>query len=172
MGLGLPRPRCYTRPMRSSSSCCTAAFLFTLALAGCKLPTPHAPAEAIGELPRWGEGFTVPTAAPASALGGTNSAPMVKPGETGDWGGGDATLGKGVWVAMCARCHGNAGEGGAMPDGKAVAALADPAWQAKTSDRDIARTIAVGKDPMPSFMRELDRAKLQGVIAYIRTLKK
>ena len=158
--------------MRSPRSCTFTAIVFVLALVGCKLPTPHAAAEPIGELPRWGEGFTVPTAAPASALGGTSSAAPVKPGETGDWGGGDATLGKGVWVAMCARCHGAAGEGGTMPDGKAVASVADAAWQAKTSDRDMARTIAVGKEPMPSFMKELDRAKLSGVIAYIRTLKK
>ncbi len=150
--------------------------LALLALAACDLPTPMAPAEPIGELPRWGEGFTVPRAAPASALGGGGggTAPtsgMAKPGDTGDWSGGDANLGKGVYVALCARCHGNLGEGGALPDGKPVSALADPAWQAKVSDKEIARTIVLGKDAMPSFMGELDRPKLAGVVAYIRTLK-
>lgn len=149
--------------------------LLALAAAACELPTPNAPAERIGELPRWGEGFAMPKAAPASALGGggggDGTAP-VKPGDTGDWTGGDATLGKGVYVAMCARCHGDLGEGGAMPDGKQVAALADTAWQTKVSDREIARTIVLGKDAMPSFMGELDRPKLAGVVAYIRTLKK
>ena len=35
-----------------------------------------------------------------------------------------------------------------------------------------ARSIALGKGAMPSFMRELDKPKLSGVIAHIRTLKK
>ncbi|MCC7075458.1 MAG: cytochrome c [Deltaproteobacteria bacterium] len=153
------------------------AALALLVLAACELPTPMAPAEPIGELPRWGEGFTVPRAAPASALGGggggtADGGGMAKPGDTGDWGGGDATLGKGVYVALCARCHGDVGEGGALPDGKPVSSLADAAWQAKVSDKEIARSIVLGKDAMPSFMGELDRAKLSGVVAYIRTLKK
>lgn len=148
------------------------AALALVALA-CDLPSPNSPAEPIGELPRWGEGFTVPTTAPASALGGGTGSPApVKPGDTGDWSGGDAALGKGVYVAMCVRCHGALGEGGALPDGKQVAALSDPAWQAKTSDKEIARSIVLGKDAMPSFMGELDRAKLAGVVAHIRTLKK
>ncbi len=162
--------------MHLSRSWCLPVAL--LALAACELPTPMAPADPIGEVPKWGEGFGVPTEAPASALGGgggaaggSGDAPK-SPGETGDGDGGDATLGKGVWVAMCARCHGESGEGGAMPTGKQVLALNDAAWQAKTSDRQMARVIALGKEPMPSFMKELDRAKLSGVVAYIRTLKK
>ncbi|MCC7110745.1 MAG: cytochrome c [Deltaproteobacteria bacterium] len=154
-----------------------------LALTGCDLPTPMAPAEPIGEYPKWGEGFGVPTEAPASALGGggaggaggtaaTGGEAPKSPGDTGDWTGGDATLGKGVYVAMCARCHGDTGEGGAMTDGKPVAPLNDAAWQDKTTDRQMARVIVLGKDPMPGFMQELDRAKLSGVVAYIRTLKK
>lgn len=167
---------CYTRTMPRLRLCLVC--LVPLVLAACDLPTPMAPAEPIGEVPRWGEGFTVPRAAPASALGagdGATTAPvggMAKPGDTGDWSGGDANLGKGVYVALCARCHGNLGEGGALPDGKPVSALADAAWQAKVSDKEIARTIVLGKDAMPSFMGELDRAKLSGVVAYIRTLKK
>lgn len=161
--------------MPQSPTRCLSIALLMLAATGCELPTPMAPAEPIGEYPKWGEGFAVPKEAPASALGGgggTGGEAPKSPGETGDWTGGDATLGKGVWVAMCARCHGDSGEGGAMPDGKPVAALNDAAWQEKTSDRQMARAIALGKEPMPSFMAELDRAKLSGVVAYIRTLKK
>lgn len=156
--------------------------LLALTLAACELPTPMAPAEPIGEYPKWGEGFGVPTVAPASALGGgggasggtggTGAEAPKSPGDTGDWSGGDAVLGKGVYVAMCARCHGDSGEGGAMSNGKPVAPLNDPAWQDKTTDRQMARVIVLGKDPMPGFMQELDRAKLSGVVAYIRTLKK
>jgi mono/diheme cytochrome c family protein len=162
------------RRMRLCTPWLLCPALLSLAVAGCDLPTPMAPAEPIGEVPKWGEGFGVPKQAPASALGGSQDPGEAakSPGDTGDWSGGDATLGKGVWIAMCARCHGDNGEGGAMPDGKPVLALNDPAWQEKTSDRLIARAIALGKEPMPSFMKELDRAKLQGVVAYIRTLKR
>ena len=44
--------------------------------------------------------------------------------------------------------------------------------QTRLSDRDMARTIALGKGAMPSFMRDLDKPKLSGVIAHIRSLKK
>jgi mono/diheme cytochrome c family protein len=35
----------------------------------------------------------------------------------------------------------------------------------------MARSIALGKGAMPSFMHDLDRDKLAAVIAYIRTLR-
>lgn len=153
----------------------TATALVFGALA-CDVPTPLAPAEPIGEVPKWGDGFATPTEAPASMLGkggapGTDSA-MKSPGATGDWSGGDAVLGKGVFTAMCARCHGENGEGG-MAGAVKVTALADAKWQASVEDRQIARTVMLGKGAMPSFMGQgLDKAKLQGVVAYIRTLKK
>jgi mono/diheme cytochrome c family protein len=59
-----------------------------------------------------------------------------------------------------------------MPGVGSVPALNDPAFQNRATDRDIARAIAVGKGAMPSFMRELDRDKLSGVIAHVRSLKK
>jgi mono/diheme cytochrome c family protein len=148
---------------------------FVFVLAGCDMPTPLAPAEPIGEVPKWGEAFETPTEAPASMLSGSHGAGTTtsqSPGETGDWSGGDPALGKGVYTAMCARCHGANGEGGALPGGAAVPALNDPAFQQRVSDREMARTVALGKGAMPSFMRDLDRAKLSGVIAHIRTLKR
>jgi mono/diheme cytochrome c family protein len=81
-------------------------------------------------------------------------------------------LGKVVWTAMCARCHGDTGEGGMQPGGVKVPALSDPAVQAALTDKQMARSIALGKGAMPSFMRELDKPKLSGVIAHIRSLKK
>lgn len=94
------------------------------------------------------------------------------PGAVVDFTGGDPIVGKGVWVALCARCHGNDGEGGALPDGAAVPALSDAGWQGRMEDRQIARSIVLGKGAMPGFMQELDRQKLAGVIAHIRSLKK
>jgi mono/diheme cytochrome c family protein len=186
----LPRLRPFPAPL-------LWAAVLGLAAAACDVPTPLAPAEPIGEMPRWGENFATPTEQPASALGpqgpggeggegGTGEtgeagglgntglpAGTASPGDTGSWSGGDAVLGKGVWTAMCARCHGEVGEGGSMPGGVRVPSLADPTWQASVEDKHIARSVMLGKGAMPSFMDQgLDRPKLAGLVAYIRTLKK
>ena len=165
--------------------------VIAVTVGGCDVPTPLAPAEPIGEVPTWGDSFAVPTAQPPSLLGGpatdadapkTDGAPLgntglpagtTSPGDTGDWSGGDLALGKAVWTAMCVQCHGQNGEGGQVPGGGAkIPALADAAVQSALSDKQMARSIALGKGAMPSFMRDLDKAKLSGVIAHIRSLKK
>ena len=165
--------------LRLSSS---LAIVVALALSsGCDVPTPLAPAEPIGEVPTWGDSFAVPTEQPASMLGAGLPAPLgntglpagtASPGDTGEWSGGDAVLGKGIWTAMCAQCHGANGEGGQVPGGAKVPALADAAVQSALSDKQMARSIALGKGGMPSFMKDLDKPKLSGVIAHIRSLKK
>lgn len=155
-------------------------------LTGCEVATPLAPAEPIGEFPVWGEDFNTPKEQPASNLGmpglpgqdgggdpsTTSSTGAAMPGALKSFEGGDVTLGKGVYVSLCARCHGAAGEGGALPGGVVVTALADAAVQARLDDKAMARSIALGKGAMPSFRAELNRDQLAGVIAYVRTLKK
>ncbi len=147
-----------------------AAVLFA---AGCDVPTPLAPATPIGDVPHWGEGFGTKPGAP-SMLGGDPAGPMggmKSPGATGSWSGGDPALGKGLYAAMCARCHGANGEGGAVPGGAKATAFNDAKWQAGIEDRLIARTVMLGKGAMPSFMSQgLDKPKLMGIVAYIRTL--
>src|SRR5687768_11991770 len=100
--------------------------LLPLLLVACEVPTPMAPAEPIGTMPTWGEGFAVPSEQPASMLGGAppintaagqNLTGGSSMGDTGDWGGGNPDLGRAVYTAMCARCHGTSGEGSAMPGG-------------------------------------------------------
>jgi mono/diheme cytochrome c family protein len=155
--------------------------LLAVPSAACDVPTPLAPAEPIGEVPNWGEGFATPTEQPSSLLGsgsgqlGNTGLPAgtQSPGDTGSWSGGDPALGKGLFVALCARCHGENGEGGQVPGGAKVPSLADAQWQASVEDRQIARTVMLGKGAMPSFMKEgLDKPKLAGIVAYIRSLKK
>lgn len=158
-----------------------AAAPLLVGLGACDVPTPLAPAEPIGEVPTWGVDFATPSQQPSSLLGpgaatlGNTGMPAgtLSPGATGDWSGGDPTLGKGVWTALCARCHGDDGNGGALPGGARVPPLSDPAWQASADDRQIARSIMLGKGAMPSFMNQgLDRPKLAGLVAHIRSLKK
>jgi mono/diheme cytochrome c family protein len=157
------------------------AVALTFVVAACEVPTPLAPAEPIGTVPNWGADFATPTQQPRSMLAaGMGGAPgegmpppgSAMPGAIKNFSGGDATAGKGIWQALCARCHGAAGEGGALPGNVAVPALADAATQDKLTDAQMARTIALGKGAMPPFMQELDRDKLANVIAFIRSLKK
>lgn len=155
-----------------------------IAALGCDVPTPLAPAEPIGTPPNWGADFATPSQQPTSLLAmGSAGAPTLgntgmpagsqSPGATGDWSGGDAEVGKAMWGALCARCHGESGEGGAVPGGAKVPSLADAAWQSSVGDRQIARSIMLGKGAMPSFMSQgLDRPKLAGLVAYIRSLKR
>lgn len=149
---------------------------------GCNVPTPLAPAEPIGNFPNWGTDFATPTEQPRSLMGaGLGGAPMdgqasstgaAMPGAIKNFSGGDAVAGKGIYITLCQRCHGAAGEGGALPGGIAVPALADAGLQDRLTDAKMARSIALGQGAMPSFMNDLDRDKLAAVIAYIRTLKK
>lgn len=156
----------------------------TALLGACEVPTPLAPAEPIGTFPNWGADFATPAEQPRSLMGaGLGGAPgeapapgtggdasstgQAMPGAIKSFSGGDAVLGKGIYVALCARCHGDTGDGGALPGGVVV----PPLKGTKLEDGPMARTIALGKGAMPSFMNDLDRDKLAAVIAHIRTLK-
>lgn len=176
---GFVRRRAAMHPMLRLS----AVVLACTAVASCDMPTPLAPAEPIGTVPNWGADFATPTQAPRSMMGmGMGGAPgeapalpapgTPMPGAIKDFSGGDAVLGKGLYTALCARCHGDDGAGGALPGGIAVPALSDGALQARLTDAQMARTIALGKGAMPPFMQELDRDKLAAVIAFVRTMKK
>lgn len=165
---------------------------FVELVVACDLPTPNAPAEPIGELPKWGSDFATqggtssttqmmgPTGAPGpvptpSAPGAPQQGGSVTPNQPNpfageQWGGGDPRVGQHVWVTMCQRCHGAAGEGGAIPGQGTVPTLADKGWQERTKDKDIASVIAHGKGAMPSFMGQMNKDQIDGVIAFIRTL--
>ncbi len=166
-----------------------------LAMVGCEQQNPLARAEPIGEYPAWGQDFVkdpnqasegsllMPTAGGDAAEGPVPSGESANPGQTGgsavpaknpmaaeDWSGGDAALGKTVFLNNCALCHGADGRGG-QKMGMVVPTLRNPAWHAKVSDNHIASTVSHGKGQMPSFMGKLDKAQLQGLVAYVRTLK-
>ena len=145
-------------------------------LGACEVATPLAPAEPIGAFPTWGEDFNTPKEQPASALGintaaDPSSTGAAMPGALKSFDEGDATLGKGIYTALCVRCHGAGGEGGALPGGIVVPAFNDAKWQDNMTNKQMARSIALGKGAMPSFMNDLDRDKLAAVIAFVRTLK-
>jgi mono/diheme cytochrome c family protein len=153
--------------------------LAAASLAACEVPKPLSPAEPIGEFPTWGADFSTPREQPTSLLGtpgapaeSTSTGGAQMPGAIKSFSGGDATQGKGIYLALCARCHGAGGEGGALPGNVVVPAFNDAKFQDSLTDAQMARGIALGKGQMPGFMQDLDRDKLANVIAYIRTLKK
>jgi cytochrome c oxidase cbb3-type subunit III len=85
---------------------------------------------------------------------------------TNEPGGGTAKSGPGydVYLANCARCHGQDGQGGVGPElagGATVQAFPDPA--------DEIRLVEDGEGVMPSFKGDLSRAQIEDVVAYTRT---
>jgi mono/diheme cytochrome c family protein len=86
--------------------------------------------------------------------------------EPGGGSGGAARSGPGydVYLANCARCHGQDGQGGVGPKlagGAVVKAFPNRA--------DQIRLVEDGKGTMPSFKGDLSTAEIQEVVAYTRT---
>src|SRR5262245_13058407 len=74
--------------------------------------------------------------------------------------------GQRLFTQHCAVCHGGFGDGGSAPD------LTNPAWQAATSDTQLARILRDGVKgtAMPAFAGRLDPAEQQEVVKHIRSL--
>jgi cytochrome c553 len=78
-----------------------------------------------------------------------------------------------IYTQMCVRCHGADGRGDPqirlqLP----VRNFADPAFQARASNDDIARVIMTGKGQMPAFGAALSQPKIQSLSGYVRRLGK
>ena len=80
--------------------------------------------------------------------------------------------GPALFKKNCVPCHGADGSG-QTPAGKMmkVRDLRSPEVQKKTA-KELATTIADGKDKMPSFKSHLTAADIDALVAFIRTLKK
>ena len=76
-----------------------------------------------------------------------------------------------TYKAKCAVCHGTGGKGDS-PAGKSmgVVSFSDPAVAAK-SDADLKTVIEKGRNKMPAYGKSLKPEELQGLVAYIRSLK-
>ena len=74
--------------------------------------------------------------------------------------------------AKCANCHGAEGKGD-TPAGKGmkVKDFASDDVQ-KQSDADLAGIIEKGKKPMPGYEGKLTKEQIDGLVKYIRSLKK
>jgi mono/diheme cytochrome c family protein len=76
-----------------------------------------------------------------------------------------------LYAQMCVRCHGVDGRGDAeMKKTMAVRDFSDPAFQARATSEDLARTIMAGKNQMPAFGGLLSMPKIQSLSGFVRRL--
>jgi mono/diheme cytochrome c family protein len=79
--------------------------------------------------------------------------------------------GQELFRAVCARCHGDEGGGGAqVATGQRPRNFRDAAFQSGRTDADIRTTIKGGKPPgMPSFERVFSDAEIDALVQHVRT---
>ncbi|HEX8183625.1 MAG TPA: c-type cytochrome [Blastocatellia bacterium] len=76
-----------------------------------------------------------------------------------------------LYVAnKCTGCHGADGKGN--PNIKEVPNFTDAAWQKKTPDADMIKTIKNGHKPMPAYKDKLNDQEIQAIVAYVRSFAK
>ena len=76
-----------------------------------------------------------------------------------------------LYKAKCAVCHGPSGKGDS-PAGKSMGVLSfsDPKVAGRT-DAELMGAIEKGKGKMPAYGKSLKPDEIQGLVAYIRSLK-
>jgi cytochrome c6 len=76
-----------------------------------------------------------------------------------------------LYKSKCSVCHGAAGKGDS-PAGKnmGVLSFSDPKVQGK-SDAELKEVIEKGKNKMPAYGKSLKPEDIQGLVAFIRSLK-
>jgi mono/diheme cytochrome c family protein len=74
-----------------------------------------------------------------------------------------------LYKSKCAVCHGASGKGD-TPAGKSMG-VADLAKSASKSDSELKAVIEKGRNKMPAYGKSLKPAEVDGLIAYIKSLK-
>lgn len=77
-----------------------------------------------------------------------------------------------LWLVSCASCHGREGrgDGEAKPPAAQMTDFTDPAWQASTSDQELAEVIAGGRNLMPRFDDRINPRGIAALVGHIRRL--
>jgi mono/diheme cytochrome c family protein len=81
-----------------------------------------------------------------------------------------ATAGDETFKAKCVGCHGADGSGDTAMGKKFKLRDLRSADVQKQSDADLQSVIEKGKPPMPAYAKTLDTAKVQELVAYIRSI--
>jgi mono/diheme cytochrome c family protein len=74
-----------------------------------------------------------------------------------------------LYKSKCAVCHGAGGKGD-TPAGKSMG-VADLSKSASQSDSELKTVIEKGKNKMPAYGKSLKPAEIDGLLAYIKSLK-
>ena len=74
-----------------------------------------------------------------------------------------------VYKSKCAVCHGESGKGD-TPAGKSMGAP-DLTKSAAKSDAELKAVIEKGKNKMPAYGKSLKPQEIDGLVAYIKSLK-
>lgn len=80
-----------------------------------------------------------------------------------------------IWKAKCKSCHGETGNADTKEGRKSkIADMTTAEWQSKHSDAEIKKVIAEGKPDtkMKAYEGKLSDAEIDGLVKYIRSLKK
>ena len=82
----------------------------------------------------------------------------------------DLELGKKVYAAKCAACHGADGKGNAKMAGMLKITIPDLSGSKGKSDAELLKLLAEGKKPMPSFAKNLSKDEMDSVLSYTKAL--
>jgi len=82
----------------------------------------------------------------------------------------DLELGKKVYAAKCASCHGADGKGNAKMAGMLKVDIPDLSGSKGKSDAELLKLLAEGKKPMPSFAKNLSKDEMDSVLSYTKAL--
>lgn len=84
----------------------------------------------------------------------------------------DLELGKKVYAAKCASCHGADGKGNAKMAGMLKINIPDLSGSKGKSDAELLKLLSEGKKPMPSFGKSLSKDEMEAVLSYAKALAK
>ena len=81
---------------------------------------------------------------------------------------GKAPDGKALFLAQCAKCHGDDGKG--IPSIPDIPNLSEAKWQASRTDKEITEVIDNGIGIMPGFKETLSPAEIRALVRQVRAL--
>ena len=84
----------------------------------------------------------------------------------------DLELGKKVYAAKCASCHGPDGKGNAKMSEMLKVNIPHLSDSGRKSDAELLKLLAEGKKPMPSFAKALSKDEMEAVLSYAKALAK